>query len=187
MKSNKKYIVVFILLLMFSTCAKRSGINNVFVQWLIENKNDILIYLVNEEATNELNGINHENRKKIYKGEEEFIGDYIIPDDNKLIDLLENTNNPQDTFYRYLILDEMKIQIGKNISKIKAEKDEIGFIVTCYLDNEGQKIFYEFTSNNINRDLAMVLNDKVIFHTTIKKPIKNSINFVISNDEVLNN
>jgi len=179
LKNIREYILVGIFLLLFSTCVKHNNINNEFVRCLIKNKNDISIYLVNDEATNEFNKIYHENGNKIYDEKGKLIRSYIIPDNDKLFDLLENTKSMEEIFSRYLILQGVVIQIGKNISKIDAKKDETGIIVTCFLDTEGRKKFYEFTSSNIGRNLAMVMNNKIIFHATILRPLENSINFVI--------
>jgi preprotein translocase subunit SecD len=169
-------ILINIIVLLFFSCVKHSLVRNAFVDYLIENKNNNLLYLVNEEATNELN--------KIYRENIDLVGSFIIADNNKLFDLHEGDNNLEEIFSRYLILEDKAIQIGMYISKIKAKKDEMGFIITCDLDTEGRKIFYEFTSNNIGREIAMVLNNKLIFYATILRPLENSINFLISNDEI---
>lgn len=187
MKTSIWYILTAILLLFFSVCKKGSDIENAIAQYLLENKNEISIYLVNEEITNELNIIYREDKKNSNYNKIGAIEEYVIPSGCKLLDLHRNKNSMEEPYSRYLVIEETTIPIGISIFKIKAKKDEVGILVTCTLSAEGSSMFFEFTSNNIHRELAMLMGDELIFSANILRPLKNSINFLISTDELSTN
>jgi preprotein translocase subunit SecD len=144
------------------------------------NKSNISIYLVNEEATTEFNKIYYEYNEDVFDNNGKIITDYIIPDGNNLLGYYSIKNNWEETFFAYIIINDEGISIGKYIEKIKKQRTETGIIVTCFLDNNGNRIFYEFTSNNIGKNLAIVFNNKIIVCTRILNPIQNSISCVIN-------
>jgi preprotein translocase subunit SecD len=178
------YILGAIFLLLFSTCTKDSDIENTIAQYLLKNRNEISICLINEEITNELNIIYREGKKNSNYNKIEAIEEYVIPSGCKLLDLYKKKNSMEEPYSRYLVIEETTIPIGSSISKIKAKKDEMGILVTCTLSTEGSSMFFEFTSNNIHRELAMLMRDELIFSANIRRPLKNSINFLISTDEL---
>ena len=48
---------------------------------------------------------------------------------------------------------------------------------------EGGELFYKLTSNNIDEQMAIVLNDKVIAQATITEPIRSNVAVTGFNDE----
>jgi preprotein translocase subunit SecD len=176
MKNISWSIVCFIFLY---ACSKDAKLSYGFIQYLEENKKNISIYLVNEEATAEFNNIYREYNESVFDIEEILIDNYIIPDGNKLFGYYKIKNNFEKTFFRYIILQEEKIFIGEHISKIKKQEAETNIILTCFLDSVGSKIFNEFTSNNIGKDIAIVFDDKIIVYARILRPLANSIAFEI--------
>jgi preprotein translocase subunit SecD len=163
---GKNYSYKIICILLIFGCSKNIKQNNSFVNYLKENKQNISIFLINEEATAELNK------------NEMLIEEYEVPDNNKLLGWYKIKDNWEETFFSYCVIQN-EIVIGKYISNIKIQKKENNFIVTCVLDTNGNKIFNEFTINNIGRNIAIVLDNKIIIIATILQPVKNIIVFMV--------
>jgi preprotein translocase subunit SecD len=175
----KKAFLWYYLFICLCSCSKNIELDNGFVKYLYNNKKNIYIYLVNDEATIEINKIYQKYNENIYDTNGLLKDNYIVPNDNKLLGWYNIKNNFEENFFQYIILNGNEIPIGKHISKIKTRKGEKDIFITCYLDTDGNKIFNDFTSNNINRNLAVVLDDKVIVVAMILEPIKGTINFAI--------
>ena len=176
MKNISWGIVFFIFLY---ACSKDVKLDNGFIQYLDDNKKNISIYLVNEEATIEFNNIYRQYNENVFDTDGMLIDNYIIPDGNKLFGYYKIRNNFEKTFFRYIITQEENILIGEHILRIKKQKNETGIILTCFLDSIGSKIFNQFTSNNIDKDIAIVFDDKIIVYAKILGPLSNSITFEI--------
>ena len=178
-------IIIVISSILFS-CSKSDEINEGFVKYLIENKENLFMYLVNEVATRDFDNLYREYGKykeNIFDEEGEYIIDYSIPLNNKILGHYKIRNNFEETFFRYVILEETGIQIGLNISKVEVKKESIGneinFLITCVLDSDGDKLFHKFTSKNVGKDIAIVFDEKIIVYVMIQRPLNNSINFSI--------
>ena len=176
MKNISWSIVCFFLL---CACSKDTKLNNGFIQYLEENKKNISIHLVNEEATIEFNNIYREYNENIFDTDGRLIDNYIIHDGNKLFGYYKIKNDFDNIFLRYIILHDEKLFIGEHIAKIKKQKTETSIILTCILDSAGSKMFNDFTSNNINKDIAIVFDDKIIVYARILRPLSNSVTFEI--------
>jgi len=178
-----KYILGIIIIFTLFSCSKNINLENGFIQHIDENKNNILFYIVNDEVTMEFKNIYHTMlNNEIFDENGNLIIDYKIPKNNKIIGLYNIKDNWEETFYEYLIVYDEEINIGKYFIKMDkklSEYSEIGVILTFYLNSEGKKILYELTSNNINKSLAVVIDNKAIVNPRIMMPLDNSVNFFI--------
>jgi len=178
-----KYLLGIIIIFTLFSCSKNINIENGFIQYLEENKNNIVFYIVNDEATMEFrNSYRKMLNNEIFDENRNLIIDYKIPENNKIIGLYNIKDNWEETFYEYLIIYDEEINIGKYFYKMNkelSEYSEIGILLTFYLNNEGNIIFYELTSNNLNKSLAIVIDNKVIANPIIARPLENNVNFFI--------
>ena len=179
-----KYLLfgIFFIFLVLS-CSKNINLENGFIQYLEENKNNIVFYIVNDDATTEFRNIYRQlSDKEIFDEIGNLIIDYNIPENNKIIGFYNIKDNWDETFYEYLIIHDEVINIGNyflRMDKKLSEYSEIGVILTFYLNSDGSNIFYELTSNNINNSLAIVIDDKAIVNPRIVRPLERSVNFSI--------
>jgi preprotein translocase subunit SecD len=146
---------------------------------LDNNKENIFIYLVNNEATVEFNNFYRENNGNVFDANGLLIDNYIVPENNKIFSWYRIKNNFEEIFLQYMILNGNGIQIGKYVSRIRTQKMEKYINISCFLDSDGNKIFKDFTSSNVDKNLAIVLDNKIIVFAKILKPLENSINFSI--------
>jgi preprotein translocase subunit SecD len=172
----KKLIGIIFMFCLFS-CSKDINLKNGFVQYLDENKKNIFLYIVNDDATTEFNEyyreINDDNK-------ETFIANYLIPENNKLMGYYGIKDNWDETFFEYIILYDDAVPIGEHFTKMNKKLTEIGILISFYLDSNGNKIFYELTSNNIKKGIAIVIDGKIIVYVTILRALENTVNFNIS-------
>jgi preprotein translocase subunit SecD len=160
-------------------CSTDKNLDTGFIQHIEENKNSISIYLINEEETNRFNKYYFEHDEDIFDINGKFIDDYAIQNNNKLFGYYHIKNNFEEEFFTYIILEEENISIGEYIDKIKKQKMETGMILSCILDSNGSKLFKEFTSRNLGRNLAIVFDNKIIVVARIMEILENSITFKI--------
>ena len=177
-----KYLF-FGLLFVFLTvsCSKNINLENGFIQYLENNKNNIVFYIVNDEATMEFWNLTRQlSDNEIFDENGELIIEFKIPENNIFMGLYNIKDNWEETFYRYLIIYDEVIHIGNYFYKMDKKLTDIGILLTFYLDSIGNNIFKELTLNNINKSLAIVIDDKIIVNTLILRQLENSVNFTIS-------
>jgi len=177
-----KYLF-FGLLFVFLTvsCSKNINLENGFIQYLENNKNNIVFYIVNDEATMEFWNLTRQlSDNEIFDENGELIIEFKIPENNIFMGLYNIKDNWEETFYRYLIIYDEVIHIGNYFYKMDKKLTDKGILLTFYLDSIGNNIFKELTLNNINKSLAIVIDDKIIVNTLILRQLENSVNFTIS-------
>jgi preprotein translocase subunit SecD len=146
---------------------------------LEENKKNIFLYIVNDEATAEFREYCREINEDNINDKEIFIANFLIPENNKLMEYYIIKDYMEKTIYRYLILHDDPIPIGEYFTKLNTKLEEEEILITFYLDSVGNKIFYELTSKNVNKGIAIVIDGKIIFDAKILRPLENTVNFTI--------
>jgi preprotein translocase subunit SecD len=134
------------------------------------------------EATadfNELYYANYDNNQNIFDEAGTLIGNYNIPEGHKLFGNYDITDNWEETFHGYMVLNENAIHIGQYIRNIKRQKNEMYIMLNCIIDSEGKVILKEFTKQNLGKPIAVVFEDKIIVVTVMREIIENEIAFGI--------
>jgi preprotein translocase subunit SecD len=175
----KYFFGITIFLLFFSNCSKNNNSNNDFVRYLDENKKNMAIYIINDEETKKFNKIYPKYDEDIFDINGLLKSDYTIPENNRLLGYYKINNKFEEEFFGYYILRDEALLIGNNISKMAMKNMETNILLTFYLDDIGNKMFNEFTTNNINNSIAIVFDNKIIVIAMILKPLNNSINIGI--------
>ena len=82
-----------------------------------------------------------------------------------------------DQLVRYRVIDEEIGLDGTHIQNAVVGSDPITGrpVINFTLDREGGEIFFQLTSANVNKTLAIVLDDKVKAGATISEPIRESV------------
>ncbi len=90
---------------------------------------------------------------------------------------------------RYLVISETPGLDGTHIQSAQVSSDPItGQPETNFvLDKEGGELFYALTSANVNKKLAVVLDDKVKAYANIQEPIRESVRMTGFSAEEANN
>jgi len=170
-------IICILIIIIFSCCLKDDSINDGYIKYLNDNKNMIFLHLVDVEATMELFRVLNIYEENIFNENGEIT--YNIASDNMLLGLYRINNNFNERFLRYIIFEKKAIQIGGFIDEIRGRKCEHDIIVSFYLNPEGSKLFNEYTTSNVGKDIAIVFDNKIIFSATIFYPLEKTINILI--------
>ncbi len=83
----------------------------------------------------------------------------------------------KETFeVEYLVISEVTGLGTSHIEKIEFGKDLMDKPqITLQLNDEGGELFYQITSENIKRTLAILMDDRVLMQAVIAEPIRDSI------------
>ena len=175
-----KYLLIFLSLFLTISCSRNINLENGFVQYLDDNKNRIVFYIVNDEATMDFwKTYSQLSNNEIFDENGNLIIDYKVPENNMLMGFFNIKDNWEETFFRYLIIHEDVIHIGNYFYKMEKKLIENDILLTFYLDSIGNNLFKELTSNNINNSLAIAIDNKIIVNPRILRTLENSVNFYI--------
>jgi preprotein translocase subunit SecD len=88
----------------------------------------------------------------------------------------------------YLVFDEVTGLETNHIEKIESGKDFMNNPeIVIQLNDEGGELFYQITSENIKRPLAILMNDHVLMTAIIQEPIRDAVRITGFDEEEARN
>jgi len=158
---------------------------NTSIPWKWEG--NLSFHIVDADATEKFNNYYHSNPVKTFDANGNPVDLSILPADVMIRGVYmerygqddEHMRN-SDGSLRYVAIKKKVGLDGKHIKSAVMKMNEIngGPEITFMLDNEGSEIFHRLTSANIGRQLALLLNDRVITQATIQMPVREAVSLI---------
>ena len=151
---------------------------------IIMGKGSLAFHIVDDEATQAFNNYYYANPAATFNALGELINPSIIPSDVVLrgvyikdrYGLDEHRRNSQGSPDYVAVKKEVGLD-GNHIRSAEVNRSNIDGRpnVTFLLDSDGGEIFYKLTSANVNKLMAIVLDDRVKSQATIRSAIRESV------------
>jgi preprotein translocase subunit SecD len=135
-------------------------------------------HIVDVEATTNFLAYFEQNPANTFNGAGELLNPTIIPADCMVSGIYSKDSYGLDEFQRYVVLKKAVGLDGNHIKSALVDTDSITGQpqVTFLLDAEGGEIFYQLTSANVDKPLAIVMDGKVKSNPpNIQEPIRDSV------------
>ena len=145
---------------------------------IIMGKGRLAFHIVNSEATQALSGYLAQNPLGIDEKTMKCADPSIVPAGFVIRKEYKKDSYGLDEFTgTYIVIDEVPGLDGTHIQSAQVSSDSItGAPETTFtLDKEGGELFYKLTSANVNKAMAVVLDDRVKAHATITEPIRDQV------------
>jgi preprotein translocase subunit SecD len=144
---------------------------------IIMGKGGLAFHMVDQEAAAAFQTYYGAHPTTTFDGSGNLIDPSIIPSDVKVLGIYEKDRYGLDEFVGYTVV---KNEVGLDGNHIKSALVERSSLdgrpeVTFLLDAEGGDIFYKLTSANIEKPMAIVLDDRVKAQATIQSAIRDSV------------
>ena len=101
----------------------------------------------------------------------------VIPDDTLVFGVYKKDHFGLDEFVEYKAVEKEIGLDGSHIQRVNVDRDDkMGDLgVSFSLDSAGGDIFYEFTSANTGKNLAIIMNNRIKSYPTIRQPLRDSV------------
>lgn len=145
---------------------------------IIMGKGNLAFYIVDSEATAALTDYLMNNPLGVDEKTMTVAAPGIVPEGKIIRKVYTKDNYGLDEFTgRYLVLEGKPGLDGSHVQSATVSNDPItGSPETNFaLDSAGGEIFYQLTSQNVNKSLAVVLDDRVKSYANIQEPIRESV------------
>jgi preprotein translocase subunit SecD len=145
---------------------------------IIMGKGRLAFHIVNSEATQALAGYLAQNPLGIDEKTMKCADPSVVPAGFVIRKEYKKDSYGLDEFTgSYIVIDEVPGLDGTHIQSAQVSSDSItGAPETTFtLDKEGGELFYKLTSANVNKAMAVVLDDRVKAHATIQEPIREQV------------
>jgi preprotein translocase subunit SecD len=156
---------------------------------IIRGKGSLTFHIVDTEATSKFAAYYAANYGSVFDQDKKLIDPSIIPDDCEIAGSYVKDAYGIDEFDRYQVIKKAVGLDGTHIKGASTERDETENKphVIVELDEEGGKIFWDLTSNNVGKPLAIVLDDKIRSTATIREGIRSRVSISGFNADEANN
>jgi preprotein translocase subunit SecD len=143
---------------------------------IIMGKGSLAFHIVDTEATEAFRAYYNAHPTTTFDAQGNLLDPGIVRDDVVIRGRYTKDRYGLDEFVEYVAIKKEVGLDGNHIKSALVERDSFGVpAVNFILDNEGGEIFYTLTSANINKPMAIVLDDRVKSWATIKGPIHESV------------
>jgi preprotein translocase subunit SecD len=145
---------------------------------IIMGKGNLGFYIVDSEATSALNSLLGTNPLAVDERSMTVSQPGIVPEGKVIRKVYEKDSYGLDEFTgEYLVVDAKPGLDGSHVQSATVSSDQItGKPETNFvLDKEGGELFYELTSANVGKNMAVVLDDRVKSYARIQEPIRESV------------
>ncbi len=145
---------------------------------IIMGKGNLGFYIVDSEATSALNSYLGTNPLGVDERTMTVAQAGIIPEGKVIRKVYEKDSYGLDEFTgEYLVMEAKPGLDGSHVQSATVSSDQItGKPETNFvLDKEGGELFYELTSANVGKTMAVVLDDRVKSYARIQEPIRESV------------
>jgi len=179
---------------------RRQGENQIYVEIpgaadperinsIIMGKGKLAFHIVDEEATNAFLSYYAANPTNTFNTSGELINPTVIPSDCVVRGFYKKDRYGLDEFTRYIVIKKDVGLDGNHIQSAIVSRDQITGApdINFVLDGEGGEIFYKMTSANVQKTLAVVMDDKVKAGARIQEPIRDSVRLTGFDAEEANN
>jgi preprotein translocase subunit SecD len=156
---------------------------------IIMGKGRLEFHIVDEDATAAFNEYYAIHPTTTFDGSGKLLNPDIVPSDVEIRGVYTKDRYGLDSFTGYTAIKKEVGLDGNHIKNAVVERDNLSGkpTVTFLLDDEGGELFYKLTSANVNKLLAIVLDDRVKSQATIRSPIRESVQLTgFSTDEANN-
>jgi preprotein translocase subunit SecD len=156
---------------------------------IIMGKGRIEFHIVDEDATAAFNAYYAAHPTTTFDGSGNLLDPGIVPSDVAIRGVYTKDRYGLDSFTGYTAIKKEVGLDGNHIKNAVVERDNLSGkpTVTFLLDDEGGELFYRRTSANVNKLLAIVLDDRVKSQATIRSPIRELVQLTgFSADEANN-
>ncbi|MCE5255816.1 MAG: protein translocase subunit SecD, partial [Spirochaetaceae bacterium] len=145
---------------------------------IIMGKGNLAFYIVDSEATAALNEYLAKNPLGVDEKTMTVAQAGIVPEGKVIRKVYTKDNYGLDEFTgQYMVLESKPGLDGSHIQSATVSTDSItGKPETNFvLDSEGGTIFYDLTTKNVKKTLAVVLDDRIKSYAVIQEPIRESV------------
>jgi preprotein translocase subunit SecD len=145
---------------------------------IIMGKGNLGFYIVDSEATSALNSYLGTNPLGVDERSMTVAQPGIVPEGKIIRKVYEKDSYGLDEFTgEYLVMEAKPGLDGSHVQSATVSSDQItGKPETNFvLDKEGGELFYELTSANVGKTMAVVLDDRVKSYARIQEPIRESV------------
>jgi preprotein translocase subunit SecD len=144
---------------------------------IIMGKGGLAFHMVDSEAAEAFNLYYNQHPTTTFDSEGNLIDPSIIPADVKILGVYIKDRYGLDEFTGYTVVKKEVGLDGNHIQSAVVERNNLDGKpeVTFMLDSEGGEIFYKLTSANVDKPLAIVLDDRVKSQATIRSPIRDAV------------
>jgi len=145
---------------------------------IIMGKGNLAFYIVDSEASSALDAYLTANPLGVDERTMTVSEPGIVPEGKIIRRVYTKDSYGLDEFTgRYLVLEAKPGLDGSHVQSATVSSDPItGQPETNFvLDKEGGDLFYELTSANVGKSLAVMLDDRIKSYATIQEPIRESV------------
>lgn len=144
---------------------------------IIMGKGKLAFHIMDTEATAAFRSYYAANPSNTFDGEGNLLDPNVVPADTVVRGFYVKDRYGLDEFVDYVVLKKEVGLDGNHIKNAVVDRDAVTGRpeVTFLLDDEGGEIFYKLTSANVDKPLAIVMDDKVKSRANIQEPIRESV------------
>jgi len=151
---------------------------------IIMGRGSLVFHIVDEDATRMFNDHYFVRPTETFDAHGELLNPAIVPADVIIRGVFERDEYGLDVhrrnsqgFFEYVALRREVGLDGNHIQRADVSRGPMDGrpLVTFQLDSEGGEIFHRLTSANVNRPMAIVLENRVRSIATIRSPIRESV------------
>ena len=174
---------------------RRQGIDQIYVEIpgtadperindIIMGKGSLAFHIVDEEATQAFNSYYNANPSRTFDSQGELVDPSIVPPDVLIRGVYYKDRYGLDEHRRnaygnpdYVAIKKEVGLDGNYIRDVAVNRNTMDGrpVVNFYLTSEGGEIFYRLTSANVNKPMAIVLEDRVKSQATIRTAIRDAV------------
>ncbi|MCF7928487.1 MAG: protein translocase subunit SecD [Spirochaetales bacterium] len=140
-------------------------------------KGSLNFHIANDEATSRYQAFIKENPEAVTWDNERLREEGIIEAGLVVRGFYKKDDYGIDRLQRYIVIREEVGLDGSHINDAQVTNDPVTGrpVINFFLDKEGGDIFYKLTEANVDKTLAVVMDDKVKAGARIAEPIRDSV------------
>jgi preprotein translocase subunit SecD len=144
---------------------------------IIMGKGSLAFHIVDDDASAAFNAYYLEHPTTTFDGEGNLLNPSIVPSDVVIRGYYDKDQYGLDEFKGYTAIKKEVGLDGNHIQSALVQRDTLSGKpeVTFILDSEGGDIFYRLTSANVDKPMAIVLDDRVKSQANIQEPIRDQV------------
>ncbi|MDR2403021.1 MAG: protein translocase subunit SecD [Spirochaetaceae bacterium] len=156
---------------------------------IIMGRGGLAFHLVDEDAARIFNAYYSAHPTTTFDSRGNLIDATIVPADVQILGVYTKDRYGLDERVGYTAVKKEVGLDGNHIQSALVERNNLDGRpeVTFMLDSEGGEIFYQLTSANVGKPLAIVLDDRVKSQATIQSAIRNAVQLTGFGQEEANN
>jgi preprotein translocase subunit SecD len=156
---------------------------------IIMGRGSLAFHIVDEDARATFESYYAAHKADTFDGQGKLLDPSIVPADVMVLGVYQKDRYGLDEFTGYTVVKREVGLDGNHIKSAQVGRDNLDGKpeVTFLLDSEGGEIFYKLTSANVNKPMAIVLDDKVKAQATIRTAIRESVQLTGFGQEEANN